>query len=70
MHDILVILVHSIVTVIRRIKPRGLRAVVAESAFTRHQILILNRSWPQAPNLHASDRIIVGLCTLVLGNSI
>jgi len=41
MHDILVVLVHSIVTVVRRIKPGGLRAVVAESALTRHQILIL-----------------------------
>ena len=32
MHDILVVLVHSIVTFVRLIKPRGLRAVVAESA--------------------------------------
>ena len=38
MHDILVILIHSIVTVVRLMKPGGLRAVVAESALTRHQI--------------------------------
>src|SRR5215471_15595008 len=44
MLDIVVILIHSIVTVIRLMKPGGLRAVVAESALTRHQILILNRS--------------------------
>jgi hypothetical protein len=35
MHDILVVLVHSIVTIVRLIKPGGLRAVVAESALTR-----------------------------------
>ena len=35
MHDILVVLVHSIVTVVRLIRPGGLRAVVAESALTR-----------------------------------
>jgi hypothetical protein len=35
MHDILVVLVHSIVTVVRLIKPGGLRAVDAESALTR-----------------------------------
>src|SRR5215471_14713247 len=48
MLDIVVILIHSIVTVIRLMKPGGLRAVVAESALTRHQILILNRSRKRA----------------------
>src|SRR5215831_19175822 len=66
MHDILLVLVHSIVTVGRLIKPGGLRAVVAESALTRHQLLILNRSRKRAPNLRVSDRIIAGLCTLLM----
>jgi len=66
MHDILVVLVHSIVTVVRLIKPGGLRAVVAESALTRHQLLILNRSRKRAPSLRVSDRMIAGLCTLLL----
>src|SRR5215471_6637328 len=66
MHDILVVLVHSIVTVVRLIKPGGLRAVVAESALTRHQILILNRSRKRAPNLRVSDRLIAGLCSLLM----
>src|SRR5215468_5509066 len=66
MHDILVVLVHSIVTVVRLIKPGGLRAVVAESALTRHQLLILNRSRKRAPSLRVSDRMIAGLCTLLM----
>ena len=66
MYDILVVFVHLIVTVVRLIKPGGLRAVVAESVLTRHQILILNRSRKRAPNLRVSDRIIAGLCTLLL----
>src|SRR5215813_7994871 len=69
MHDILVVLVvlvHSIVTVVRLIKPGGLRAVVAESALTRHQLLILNRSRKRAPRLRVSDRMIAGLCTLLM----
>src|SRR6516164_6243577 len=66
MHDIVVLFVHLIVTVVRLIKPGGLRAVVAESALTRHQILILNRSRKRAPNLRVSDRIIAGLCTLLM----
>jgi len=55
-----------IVTVVRLMKPGGPRAVVAESALTRHQILILNRSRKRAPNLRVSDRIIAGLCTLLM----
>src|SRR6516164_1552225 len=66
MHDILVVLVHSIVTVVRLIRPGGLRAVVAESALTRHQMLILNRSRKRAPNLRVSDRMIAGFCTLLM----
>jgi hypothetical protein len=65
MHDIPVILVHLVVTIVRLIKPGGLRAVV-ESALTRHQILILKRSRKRAPNLHVSDRIIAGLGTLLM----
>jgi hypothetical protein len=55
-----------IVTVVRLIKPGGLRAVVAESVLTRHQVLVLNRSRKRAPNLRVSDRIIAGLCTLLM----
>src|SRR6516164_3565101 len=66
MHDIFVLFVHLIVTVVRLIKPGGLRAVVAESVLTRHQVLILNRSRKRAPNLRVSDRIIAGLCTLLM----
>src|SRR5215471_1102723 len=66
MHDILVVLVHSIVTVVRLFKPGGLRGVVAESALTRHQVLILNRSRKRAPSLRVSDRMVAGLCTLLM----
>ena len=31
-----------------------------------HQVLILNRGRKRAPNLQASDRIIGGLCTLLM----
>src|SRR6516165_5647075 len=66
MNDILALFLHLIVTVVRLMKPGGIRAVVAESVLTRHQILILNRSRKRAPNLRVSDRIIAGLCTLLM----
>ena len=69
MYDILALFLHLIVTVVRLIKPGGLRAVVAESVLTRRQILILNRSRKRAPNLRVSDQIIAGLYTLLMHSS-
>src|SRR5215467_12700321 len=66
MRDFLVLLLHSIVTMIRLTKPGGFRSVIAESVLVRHQLLISNRGRKRAPNLCAGDRIITGLCTLFM----
>src|SRR4029077_15445603 len=66
MRDIFTLFLHGIVIVIRLGRPGGLRSVVAESVLMRHQVLILNRGRKRAPNLRASDRIIAGLCTLMM----
>jgi hypothetical protein len=66
MRDIFTLFLHTIVTIIRLAQPGGLRAVVAESVLMRHQVLILNRDRKRAPNLRSSDRIIAGLCTLMM----
>jgi putative transposase len=66
MRDIFTVFLHAIVVIIRLGQPGGLRSVVAESVLMRHQIQILNRGRKRAPNLRASDRIIAGLCTLLM----
>src|SRR5437764_8117019 len=66
MRDIFTLFLHAIVTIIRLVQPGGLRAVVAESVLMRHLVLILNRGRKRAPNLRSSDRIIAGLCTLLM----
>ena len=66
MRDIFTLFLHAIVTIIRLAQPGGLRAVVAESILMRHQVLILNRGRKRAPNLRSSDRIIAGVCTLMM----
>ena len=66
MRDILVLFIHVLVTAFRLARPAGLRSVIAESALLRRQLLILNRSRKRAPNLRVSDRIVVGLCTLLM----
>jgi putative transposase len=66
MRDILTLFLHAIVIIIRLGRPGGLRSVVAESVLMRHQILILNRGRKRARNLRPTDRIIAGLCTLLM----
>ena len=64
MRDLVILLVHLITTVFRLARPGGLRAVVAESVLSKHQMLILNRSRRRAPNLRIQDRFIAELCSL------
>ncbi len=66
MRNIFTLFLHVIVVIIRLGQPGGLRSVVAESVLMRHQVLILNRGRKRAPNLRSSDRIIAGLCTLLM----
>jgi putative transposase len=66
MRDLLVVVVHLIVIVVRLGRPGGLRSVIAESVLVRHQLLILNRGRKRAPNLRTTDRVIEGLCTLLI----
>jgi len=48
----------------RVFQPGGVRAVIAESVLTKHQLLILNRPRRRAPNLHMLDRLIAAFCSL------
>src|SRR5262245_38769247 len=64
MRHLIILIVHLITTVLRVVRPGGVRAVVAESILTKHQLLILNRSRRRAPNLRMMDRLIAGFCSL------
>src|SRR5436190_17111512 len=64
MRDLILLLIHIVVTVLRVVRPGGVRAVIAESVLIKHQLLILNRSRRRAPNLRMLDRLIAGFCSL------
>lgn len=66
MRDVFTLLLHALVVLCRLLRPGGVPSVVAESVLLRHQVLILNRGRRRAPNLHTTDRIIAGLCTLLM----
>jgi len=40
--------------------------VVAESVLVKQQLLVLNRSRHRSPNLRVRDRVVAGLCTLLM----
>ncbi len=58
--------IHLIVTIARLFGPGGARSVVAESLLVKHQLLIINRSRARAPVLRPTDRLIVGLCAILM----
>ena len=47
--DLLILVIHVLVTLLKLVRPGGLRAVVAESLLLKHQILISNRARHRAP---------------------
>src|SRR6266571_2685102 len=67
MRDLVILFVHLIATFARLLGPGGLRSVVAESVLVKQQLLILNRSRRRSPNLRTSDRLVAGLCALLIG---
>jgi len=66
MRDLAILFIHLLVTISRLFGPGGARSIVAESLLVKHQLLILNRSRARAPVLRPTDRIIVGLCAILM----
>lgn len=64
MRELLILAIHILVTCAKLLGPGGVRAVAAESAMLRHQLLISTRSRQRAPNLTSVDRFVLGLTTL------
>src|ERR1700694_2089001 len=64
MRELLILVIHLLVTFAKLARPGGLRAVAAESLLLKHQLLISNRSRQRAPNLTVLDRFVLALTTL------
>ena len=61
-----ILVAHLFVTIVKIITPGSARSVVAESLILKHQLLILNRSRKRAPKLVVLDRVLLGLCALLV----
>jgi hypothetical protein len=60
------LLAHVLATLGTLLGPGGVKAVVAENLLLKHQLLIINRPRRRAPNLCASQRLLLGLWSLFL----
>lgn len=59
MRHLIILMVHLITTLLRVVRPGGVRAVVAESVLAKRQLLILNRSGAKSPHLGPANRRIL-----------
>jgi putative transposase len=69
MRELLILLVHLLVTFAKLLRPGGVRAAAAESFLLKHQLVISNRSRQRAPNLTSIDRFVLGLTMLFVSPS-
>ena len=64
MKDLFVLLAHVLTTVAKLLRPDGARAMVAENALMKQQLLVLNRSRQRSANLSPLDRLLFGFWAL------
>ncbi len=68
MRTILVLALHLVIRIAKLLGPGGVRGLVAETLLVKHQLLVINRSRRRAPNLTGYDRILMGLCSLLMAS--
>src|SRR5499426_4644015 len=66
MRNLAILVLHLLTTIARLAGPGGARSVVAESVLLKQQLLILNRTRKRAPNLRLTDRVVAGVCALLM----
>jgi transposase InsO family protein len=66
MRELVLLAIHLLVTLVKLLRPGGVRAVAAESLSLKYQLLICNRSRQRAPNMTTLDRLVLGLTTLFM----
>jgi len=64
MLEIIELLIHYLVTLIKLLKPGGVKVVMAESIAIKHQLIVMNRSRKRSIALVTKDRFLFGLLTI------
>src|ERR1700719_1781602 len=66
MRELFILIAHLLVTLAKLGTRGGLGAVTAESLAVKHQLLIMKRAQRRAPNLTSWDRLVLGVCALLV----
>ena len=69
MLEIIELLTHYFITLIKLLKPGGVKRVMAESIAIKHQLIVMNRTRKRSPPLVARDRFLFGLLATLIGES-
>jgi hypothetical protein len=58
MLEIIELLIHYFITLIKLLKPGGVKVVMAESIAMKHQLIVTNRASKRSPALVTRDRFL------------
>ena len=63
------LLIHLIITLVRLMKPGGVKLVVADTLAIKHQLIVTNRRKKRSPKLKSSDRFVFGFLAIFIGEN-
>jgi hypothetical protein len=66
MKSLLLLIVHSLVLIVKALRPGGVKSITAENVLLRHQLAVLSRSRQKAPNLRTNDCFLLGAVSLLV----
>ena len=66
MKSAVLLIVHSLVLIVKALRPGGVKAIIAENALLWHQLAVLGRSRQKAPSLRTSDRFLLAAVSLLV----
>jgi hypothetical protein len=69
MLKIIELLTHYFVTLIKLLKPGGVKRVIAESNAMKHQLIVMNCVRKRSPALVTRDRFLFGLLAILTANA-
>ena len=67
MHSILLLFIHFLSTLVKRLRPSGIRIIMAENLAHKQQLIILKRQKKRCPKLSTFDRFFYGLIPFFTG---
>jgi transposase InsO family protein len=67
MLEIIELLTHCFVTLIKLLKPGGVKLVMAETIAMKHELIVMNRARKRSPALVTRDRFLFGLLAMIIG---